>query len=198
MVGSLQTGNIGDPDNEGHDGAIIDEILTFSDASLGQNPNVVLLMAGTNDLATNNNVDEAPGRLTNLINHVHSKVPKAAIIVAKLTPSGPPNSADMNQRITDYNGQIEGAVANSDAKNSVIVDMQSGEVTNMPSGVTASTNPGLTANDLTPGDGLHPSDEGYNKMAQIWLAGMNAAKQGGLIDGVDASYSKRRSLGFSA
>ena len=47
LIGSLQSGTMADNNNEGHDGAPIDQIASFATAVLLQQPNVVLLHAGT-------------------------------------------------------------------------------------------------------------------------------------------------------
>ena len=120
-------------------------------------------------MITNRDVLGAPDRLTALINTVYSAVPDAVILVAKITPAGPPNSADVNQLISNYNNQVQGAVDKSNAKAGgkvQVVDMQGGP------------NP-VTIADLT--DGTHPTDEGYRKMGDIWLAGMNNARMQGQI-----------------
>lgn len=57
FVGSVQAGTMPDSDNEGHNGATIDQISLFATVSLPQRPNVVLLHAGTNDI--NGNIDTA-------------------------------------------------------------------------------------------------------------------------------------------
>jgi lysophospholipase L1-like esterase len=46
-VGSQQSGSMANNENEGHPGALIDQIATYAQASLPDRPNVVLLMAGT-------------------------------------------------------------------------------------------------------------------------------------------------------
>src|ERR1700712_4085517 len=48
-IGSIRAGNMTDNFNEGHSGAVISQIAGFANQSLPQRPNLILLMAGTND-----------------------------------------------------------------------------------------------------------------------------------------------------
>jgi lysophospholipase L1-like esterase len=68
-IGSQTNGNMANPNNEGHPGAIITEIVNFTTnhQALPARPNVVLLMAGTNDMIRNVDVATAPQRLGALI-----------------------------------------------------------------------------------------------------------------------------------
>lgn len=49
-VGSQHSGSMANNSNEGHPGAVITQIAKFAKLGLNQLPNVVLLMAGTNDM----------------------------------------------------------------------------------------------------------------------------------------------------
>jgi lysophospholipase L1-like esterase len=151
-----------DNQNEGHNGAVISEIANYAQASLPMRPNVVLVHAGTNDMNQPNDPDNAPARLGSLIDEIVSICPDAAVLVAKIIPAS--NSATMS-RIDQFNAAVPGVVAQrADAGKKVMV-------------VDFST--GLTTGDLT--DGLHPTDGGYIKMADIWFSGIQQARDKGWI-----------------
>ncbi|KAK4901954.1 hypothetical protein LTR49_027139 [Elasticomyces elasticus] len=115
-------------------------------------------MAGTNDINGNDDVDDAPTRLANLIDECVSACPDAVVIVAQITPIA---NSDSEARSQTFNAAIPDIVnARVAAGHHVLtVDMQ---------GLN-----GLTTADLN--DGLHPTDEGYAKMANVWLSGLNQA-----------------------
>lgn len=148
--------------NEGHPGAIITEIATFAKASLPQRPNVILLMAGTNDMAQSLNVSDAPRRLGVLIDQCHTACPDAVILVAQLTPS----SSNTTQ-------------ANVAVFNPTIPDLVAARVSNGTKALVVNMEAFVTTNDLI--DGLHPNDIGYGKMAQGWLEGLQEAMAKGWI-----------------
>ncbi|KUJ21276.1 SGNH hydrolase [Mollisia scopiformis] len=159
-IGSQQSGNMTDNYNEGHPGAVIDEIAQYAQASLPDQPNLILLMAGTNDMNNDNNTTTAPDRLGSLIDECHNatmtEAGSAVIIVAQLTPAA--NNAT-EERIQIFNAAIPGVVAEkvSVGMKVLSVDMEAY----------------VTFNDLK--DGLHPNDYGYNQMAKAWYAGVGEA-----------------------
>lgn len=159
MIGVLRSGTMSDNNNDGYDGYTIDQIASNPDTatSLAEQPNVVLLHAGTNDMNLNQDVTNAPTRLGSLIDQILAKCPKATVFVALILPSG--NSATQ-ANIVNYNAAIPGVVAaRSDAGHQVfLVDMYSQ--------LDPST-------DFT--DDLHPNDGGYVKMGNTWVAAINYA-----------------------
>jgi lysophospholipase L1-like esterase len=148
-VGSQSSGNLPNPQNEGHPGYRIDQIAALTNAALATyNPNVVLLLAGTNDMNQGYQVSTAPDRLGALIDQIVAAAPGAVVLVASLPPSAYPAT---ETNIVAFNAQIPGVVQarrNAGAKVQ-FVDMG-----------------GLTAADLS--DLLHPNDSGYQKMANAW------------------------------
>lgn len=157
MIGSVRAGNMTDNQNEGHPGAVITQIATFANLSLSERPNVILLMAGTNDMAQSLNVSEAPQRLGNLIDQCYAACPDAVILVAQLTPSTY-NSTQSN--IAVFNPTIPGLVAT--------------RVTNGVKALTVDMEAFVGTSDLI--DGLHPNDVGYQKMATAWISGLKEAE----------------------
>ncbi|KAE8452063.1 hypothetical protein EG329_002229 [Mollisiaceae sp. DMI_Dod_QoI] len=155
-IGLQRSGNMTDNYNEGHPGALIAQIAQYAEVSLPSQPNVILLMAGTNDMVQNNMTATAPQRLGSLIDECHSTAPGAVIIVAQLTPAA---DTSVEARIQAFNPTIPGLVAQrvSAGVKALTVDMSNY----------------VTVADLK--DGLHPTDYGYAQMAKAWYAGIGEA-----------------------
>lgn len=159
-VGSQTSGDMVQNHNEGHPGAVISEIATYADQSLPDRPNVVLLMAGTNDCGKG--LTGAPDRLSSLIDQVVAACPDAAVIVAQITPMA---DATAEANAQTFNAAIPDIVASKvNAGNKVLLVNQSDYV---------------TVNDLI--DGLHPTGHGYDLMSECWLAGIQQAGANGWI-----------------
>jgi lysophospholipase L1-like esterase len=120
----------------------------------GVNPNIILLMIGTNDVGTNYDLPNAGKRLDAFISKMINKTtglrPNARLVVAQITPWS--NPATDNLAVA-YNAQVATVVAQHKAagENISMVDMHSA----------------LGLGDLS--DGLHPNDAGYAKMADVWF-----------------------------
>jgi lysophospholipase L1-like esterase len=161
FVGSAQGGTMADPDNEGHSGWRIDQIAGIIDNSLATyQPNVITLMIGTNDMGQDYQVSTAPARLSSLITQIENDDPTATLLVSNLIVS---TNTDVAEYEPAFNAAIPGIVqtqANA-GHHIALVDMNSA----------------LTTADLS--DGLHPNDEGYMKMGDVWnTAVQSAAAQG--------------------
>ncbi len=116
-----------------------------------EDPDVVLLMIGTNDFSQNFNLGSVQTRLTNLIADIAVKRPFAKIIVASLPLRS--DSALLQSQQSAYSAAIPGIVSNQVTLGRQVsfVDMSSV----------------LVAGDLT--DGVHPNQAGYNKVGDAWL-----------------------------
>ncbi|KAL2074178.1 hypothetical protein VTL71DRAFT_7956 [Oculimacula yallundae] len=154
-IGSVRAGNMTDNRNEGHPGAIITEIANFSRVSLVLRPNLILLMAGTNDM-NNNLLAGATDRLGALIDMLTTACPDAVILVAQLTPA---TNAAVEARVEQFNPSIPGLVAARERSGRKIA------VVNMTRFVTTA--------DLK--DDIHPNDAGYSKMSDAWFEGVQQA-----------------------
>jgi lysophospholipase L1-like esterase len=161
-VGSQHSGSMANNSNEGHSGAVISQIAKFAYLSLKQLPNVILLMAGTNDMNIPTDPNTASDRLGSLIDELVIAVPDAVILVAQLIPS---TTKSTETNIENFNAAVEGIVAvRANAKKKVLlVDMSKA----------------VTTSDLA--DGLHPNDEGYIKMAATWYNAIQQASLNGWI-----------------
>lgn len=148
--------------NEGHPGALIAQIATYANLSLDLRPNVILVMAGTNDINANINATSAPDRLASLTDQCITSCPDAAILVAQLTPIA---NDDSQTRADDFNAAIPGIVDEraKRGKKVLVVDMEKY----------------VTIEELM--DGLHPDDVGYEGMAMAWYDGIKYATSKGWI-----------------
>jgi hypothetical protein len=153
--------------HEGHSGYNIDMTQGrmgispfFPGVIMTYKPNIVLLMIGTNDVDTGE--DMIPTRLGNLIDKMLQPDPKLLLVVAQIVPQQIPDASvdTKNMLVKAYNAAIPGVVkTRTDAgKHVVVVDMF-GAFTANPNFSTALLN-----------DRLHPNDAGYAVMADTWYA----------------------------
>jgi lysophospholipase L1-like esterase len=145
--------------HEGHAGWTIDPGFNMISSSysgisklvpspaLDGNPNIILLMIGTNDLFARETANMAV-RLEALLDKIVLNAPNALIVLAQLTPLG-----HNDPNLTAYNAKIPGMVQARAAKGQHII------------GVDMSK---LPVTDLS--DGTHPNDRGYAYMADVWYA----------------------------
>jgi lysophospholipase L1-like esterase len=141
-------------DNQGHSGWTIAQIDgLIPSPALDQNPHIILLHIGTNDMYTTTNpVAQAPQRLGTLIDHIVAAAPNALLVVAQITPL---QNATWEQQVQTYNAAVPGVVQMraSAGKHVLLVDMHTGfQVSTM----------------LTLSDGIHPNQTGYNWMGDKW------------------------------
>jgi lysophospholipase L1-like esterase len=135
------------------------------------NPNVILLLIGTNDINMNYLVSSAPDRLDQLITRIATTKPKASIIVGNLPPIDDANNAfrydlNSNARAITFNATIPGIVQKHH-------DLQSQKV------YFCDINSHLGFSDLY--DGLHPNATGYNKMGDAWYSAIQAIPEPGIF-----------------
>ncbi|MEV8504983.1 ricin-type beta-trefoil lectin domain protein [Actinoplanes sp. NPDC051475] len=142
---------LGDHDHEGHSGWKIRDIDASIDGWLRTSaPRTVLLHIGTNDINGNDDVANAPARLSALIDRIRNLAPVAEVFVATITPIADPAG---EQRVRTFNAAVPGIVAQKGARTH-LVDLHAA----------------LTTADLA--DGLHPNAGGYDKMAVAWYAAL--------------------------
>jgi lysophospholipase L1-like esterase len=156
FVGSQYNGpsGLGDHDHEGHPGWRIDQL----DANIvgwlqRYQPRTVLLHIGTNDVLQNYNLSGAPGRLSTLIDHITSTAPAAEVFVAQIIPL---SNSGQDAAARSFNATIPGIVQSkvNAGRRVHLVDMHSA----------------LTTGDLI--DGIHPTANGYDKMAATWQSAL--------------------------
>ncbi|MGW8377226.1 FG-GAP-like repeat-containing protein [Streptomyces sp. ODS28] len=148
MVGSQRSGEMADRDHEGHPGNRIDQIASKARCSVrAYRPNVVTLMAGTNDMNQDYGLDSAPERLGSLIDQILRDAPEATVLVGTLPPSHKPG---MQAKIDRYNAELPRIVRERRDQGKRVKLVGMGAV--RPEDV----------------DGSHPNDEGYGKMATAY------------------------------
>ncbi|MFJ5265575.1 SGNH/GDSL hydrolase family protein [Streptomyces sp. NPDC088387] len=156
FVGSQTNGpaELGDRDHEGHPGWRIDQLDTNIETWLGQSdPRTIMLLIGTNDLNQNHDIENAPDRLSGLIDHIRAIKPQTIIFVATIPPQ---SNATLESRVRAYNAAIPSVVARKGSQVRLVKMYDA-----------------LTTADLA--DGIHPTKAGYDKMASVWHNALRSA-----------------------
>lgn len=142
-----------DGDHQGMGGYRIDQIQSGIPTWLDSvaDPDVILLMIGTNDFSAGFNTATAQTRLACLVEDIAARRPHAKIILSNLPLRT--DNAGLEALQSVYNAAIPGIVSDQVALGREVsfLDMHSA---------------------LEPGDfeeGVHPSTAGYQKMAETWL-----------------------------
>lgn len=164
IIGSQKPGamtNDSSNNNERYSGALISEIEVFADTSLALRPNLVLVLAGTNDIDKSVNLADAPERVGSLIDKILSNCPDAVILVAQIPPM---KDYKKNVAVQIFNAAIPGIVESRAAWGAKIltVDLSA-----------------LTADDLS--DDIHPNQNGFNKISEAWFSMIKQAAAMGWI-----------------
>jgi len=178
FVGSLNSGSevFGAPeaaDHEGHPGWTADQLLNgwpdqpedgkLIEWLLNNQPDIVLLHIGTNDIGANIN-DSSPDDVNTILDVIDSYSNDVWVILARIInrnciTNTPPCTESFTT--TTYNNNIETIAQtriNYFGDKIVIVDMENG------AGINYHLNP---VGDMF--DGLHPFATGYSKMSGIWF-----------------------------
>ena len=157
---------VADKHHEGHTGFNIDNVASSINSwTTSMQPNIILLMIGTNDTAwwTSKNADEIGANHNALIDQFESARPDAWIFVSSLPPQTSaiiqPNNIDRAELTQQVNAIIRKNVnARAAAGQRVrLVDINSV----------------LTTDDLY--DGIHPTEQAHAKVAQKFLDEIRAA-----------------------
>ncbi|KAL8781313.1 MAG: hypothetical protein Q9213_006062 [Squamulea squamosa] len=161
----LQKALAGSKWNEGSAGFKISQIAEKAKLSqLWLDPSIILIHAGTDDLnvVPPVNPQHLLDHLGALIDQVVADGPSSVILVAQIIHM---KDAKADAQVQAYNNAIPGIVqTRANAGHKVMVaDMR-----------------GVTSADLSK-DGFHPTDAGYQKMADGWFRGIQAASSKGWI-----------------
>jgi lysophospholipase L1-like esterase len=158
FVGSLSSGPSSDNQHEGYNGQTIDWLsLKAHQVVPVHKPDVILLMAGSNDLKTDS-VATMKSDMSKLLDVLAKDAPNAVILVSTLPPPQPNNTAGQSAANADiFNDALPGIVAGKAAAGMKVklVDTRS-----------------LTTSDMSPvgpDAGVHLNAQGYEKMANFWL-----------------------------
>ena len=185
FVGSQSDGSFPEPEHEGHNGktaAWINEGI--NGWLIDHEPNIVLYHIGTNDLrsdtsdpsAVADNVDET-------LSIVYAFDPEITVILAKIILTR--DEPNRNNRIHNFNWLLESKAAywESEGYPIILVDMENA----------------LEYDDYS--DNLHPNEQGYWKMVDIWYSALETVFKAPVIDGytplTDPTISEGDSQAFS-
>lgn len=179
FVGPMQNGPVDiDPDHAGFRGYTINQLDEIDSQLLAASkPDVVLLMAGTNDSAKDTSTTMIAD-LRSLIVSITDQDPNMVLFVASVPPVRVGQQSQTRaDRVDAYNDKIPGLIADlaADGINVFFVDTRE-----------------LTAADISapPTDsGLHPNASGYSKITDSWLAALT--EHLGLAQGVIGSDQDR-------
>lgn len=154
FVGSQQNGPaaLPDRDHEGHNGFAVPQIAELALQALDDyQPDIVLLMAGTNDQITlfppSQPPADAAADLEDLLTAIDARAPGIQIVLAQLIP------LTLNDAgVTEYNALLPAIVERRTAAGSHVrlVDMYA------------------IGTERLSSDGIHPTQAGYDMMADIW------------------------------
>ncbi len=159
---------VADKDHEGHPGFAIGDIANSVNTWLASTqPNIILLMIGTNDTAwwTNEDGTEIGARHNALIDQLQVARPGAWIFVASIPPQtsvlihGKP---DGNATTTSVDRAVLTQDFNAAIRSNVGVRVAAGQRVRF-----VDVNSVLTTADLY--DGIHPTEAAHAKVAQIFL-----------------------------
>lgn len=152
---------IPDPEHEGYSGATIKQITAKADGALQKfKPDMILLLAGTNDIRVNGDNGNpanplywktAPARFEELLTVIWQRSPEAEVLVGTLMPFDK-RWAERESAALEFNGNLVKIVAKFQAQGKKVQ--------------LADFRRKVTPGDLS--DGLHPNAAGYEKMAKVW------------------------------
>lgn len=162
-IGRVKSGTMADNDNEGYRGYPIVSIADAVTSKYPELPNIVLLMAGTNDVIKRHNLSTSSSALDKLTSKVISAYPDAVVLVAEITPLLNPKR---EARRLEYNSAIPGVIQKYADGGTHIAVVDMGRVT--PDCINAT-------------DGIHPLDEGYRQIAYAWYEAILAAEERGWL-----------------
>lgn len=164
-VGEFENGNFTNRQVEATPGFVISQIANSSNTATPKFlPNLVLLDAGTNNCNSGGTVPDAGANVSSLINSIYTQSPGSTVILTSVlvnkVPAQEACRVDVNNQYNALAAQLTGQGAKF-----VFVDMRSPE--------------GPTTADLA--DTRHPNDVGYQKMANVWMQGVQQAITKGFI-----------------
>nr|WP_235927088.1 GDSL-type esterase/lipase family protein [Gloeocapsopsis dulcis] len=158
FVGSQFNGppSLADKNHEGRGGWTIDQIAGLVDRGIIKTyqPQIILLMIGTNDVLRGNSLNTITSDLSNLIDRISTDSSNTRIFVSSIAPIDPA-----------YRGTTRANVAKS--FNALLPDFVRDKVAQGKQVTYVNAGGSLNLNDLVP-DGIHPNVAGYNKIGDAW------------------------------
>lgn len=166
FVGSRQGGDCYDPDHEGYSGYMINggpepSIGEFMPERLEKyKPDVLTIMIGTNDILGFYEIEKAPDRLEAMLDEAFPLMPEDGMIF--ISPIPPVDvvaaggseqlAATYDAYINEYNARVRELVKKKQAEGKRIELVEAGTA--------------LEKSDMI--DGIHPTADGYKKLADVW------------------------------
>jgi acyl-CoA thioesterase I len=141
-----------DRDHEGHWGFRTDEVLdVLPPSASAAGADIVLLHLGHNDVFERQSNGSTLGELSAIIDVVRGANPRVTVLLAQIIPT---ENDSVNQDIEDLNAAIPGLAASRSTAASpvIVVDHYSG-----------------FDGRRDTYDGVHPSADGEQRMASVWL-----------------------------
>lgn len=165
LVGSRKSGSMNGGDNEGWRGYRLDQIENKAKRSIKTLfPNVFTINAGSNDCIQDFQIHHFGERMSNMLEYFWQTSPLSTVILSTLLVNA---DKEVNSRVLCVNDQIRDLVESKTAEKRriVLAEMHSSE--------------GPQLGDLV--DGTHPNDEGYKRMAAIWVDAIQKAQTKGFL-----------------
>ncbi|MGE3975868.1 MAG: GDSL-type esterase/lipase family protein [Bdellovibrionales bacterium] len=155
IVGSQMDGPVGsDRDHEGRSGWGIVQLSTIVDETIRKyNPEIVLLMIGSNDMIKNQEIEMAPRRLLELVRKLFAAKSYMRVIVSSVLTT---DNFLFNQRIIFYNESIEQLIKQEMKTNPNLFWFDGYKESD------------IQAHRIDLIDGVHPSAIGYEKLGRAW------------------------------
>ncbi|MBE9193133.1 hypothetical protein IQ230_22825 [Gloeocapsopsis crepidinum LEGE 06123] len=158
FVGSQFNGppSLDDKNHEGHGGWTIDEITNLVNRGIFKTyqPDIVLLMIGTNDALGHSSLREMYNDLSYLIDRIAQQSAKTQILVSSIAPiDASVRSKTAANLAKDFNALLPDLVDRKVAQGKNVSFVNAGGSLNL--------------SDLTP-DGIHPRRQGYDKLGNAW------------------------------
>ena len=158
-----------DTDHAGYSGYSIDDIpnqrtglYSFIDWLMQEYPaDIVMLQIGTNDILSSSALDTAENRLELLVDTILTYIPEDGMLFLATIP-------DMAADVTTYTDaytveEMDAAVA---AYNAAVLRVAQRKQSEGKPVMVSDNHAALTKSDLA--DGVHPSEDGYRKLAEHW------------------------------
>ncbi len=144
--------NLNDAEHEGHLGWTTNKLTALLDQGLLTNyqPDIVLLMAGTNDILRSDKASVVIDDLNQLIDRLQAELPSVPILVSSIAPIDPAKGKRRANIVKEVNAQLP-----------ELAEQQGSQVTYVNAGGS------LALDDLV-ADGIHPNAAGYQEIGNAW------------------------------
>ncbi|KAK1755378.1 hypothetical protein QBC47DRAFT_300196, partial [Echria macrotheca] len=168
MVGNRNNGDMLDNDVEGTSGHHVSQVHAAALTATKYKPNIVLINAGTNDAREHDDIGEIGERMNALIDDLQREIPGVTILLSTILRS---TNTEIMKNWLSVNIQYQHiAIHRRYALNQkvILVDFEKpGFDWNIPLSLL--------------GDGIHPVNEGYERMAAAWYQGILEADRAGFL-----------------